>query len=185
MLAVSRHREAHSAAACLPGAPTASRAALRLVVRPRPSLPRRAFESSRSHPRVPRLRPRYDDFRGAICLVRVVDGVLEQGTKLQLSHSMKRLEAQEVGIMTPAPHQVSRLTAGQVGYLIAGIKSAVDARVGDTFVDARHPDLPPLPGFQPAKPMVRGLRRGRGRGRKEGRGTPAGLASSLVADQGA
>lgn len=97
----------------------------------------------------------FDEYRGVITSVRVVEGELRTGQRLHLTHANQYYEAQEVGLLTPARQPVSKLHAGQVGYIIAGIKTAREARVGDTFVDAsRAGKVEPLGGFQDAKPMV-------------------------------
>lgn len=97
----------------------------------------------------------FDEYRGVITSVRVVEGKLRTGQRLHLAHANQFYDAQEVGLLTPERQPVSALHAGQVGYIIAGIKTARDARVGDTFVEAaRAGKVEALGGFQDAKPMV-------------------------------
>jgi GTP-binding protein LepA len=96
----------------------------------------------------------YDNFQGVIVVVRVVDGVLRKGQKIKLMSSNKDFEVTEVGILTPKLKQTEALSAGEVGYIIAGIKNVADTRIGDTITDASMPAKEPLPGFKEIKPMV-------------------------------
>jgi len=92
--------------------------------------------------------------RGAVCMVAVVDGSVAVGSSITCASTSKTYTVREVGVYTPGPEPVPRLEAGQVGYLMANIKSTKEAAVGDTFKDAKHKELPQLPGFKPSKPMV-------------------------------
>lgn len=96
----------------------------------------------------------FDTYRGVIVLVRVVDGVLHPGQKIRLMSSGATYEVEELGVFTPKPQKVDILRAGEVGYLIAGIKKISDVRVGDTITDDKRPTSSPLPGFKEFKPMV-------------------------------
>ncbi|MBD3334504.1 MAG: elongation factor 4, partial [Candidatus Eisenbacteria bacterium] len=96
----------------------------------------------------------YDSYRGVITLVRVVDGVLVPGDRVRLPSTGKSYEVQDVGIMRLGPLPQERLTAGQVGYVIANIKNVADSRVGDTMMIDRAPLPDPVPGYKPMKPMV-------------------------------
>jgi GTP-binding protein LepA len=96
----------------------------------------------------------YDPYRGVICLVRVVDGCLRAGQRVRLAGSGGRYVVQEVGHLRLRMEPREELSSGEVGYLVAGIKNVADAQVGDTVVADVEPAPPPLPGYQPMKPMV-------------------------------
>ncbi len=96
----------------------------------------------------------YDQYRGVISAVRVVDGTLRSGARLRFLQAGATHEVEEVGIRTPAPLEVDCLGPGEVGYLIAGIKDVGEARVGETVTEASRPALRPLEGYQNPKPMV-------------------------------
>ncbi|KAJ0393574.1 hypothetical protein P43SY_005143 [Pythium insidiosum] len=95
----------------------------------------------------------YDDYRGIICLVKVVDGALKPGDKIVSSHLNTKYEVQETGVLLPHRHKTNGLHAGQVGYVIAGMKTTSEAKIGDTFF-REHAPVAPLPGFQEARSMV-------------------------------
>ena len=96
----------------------------------------------------------YDSYRGVIVLIRVVDGRLEARQKVKLMSTGREYEAQEVGFQTPEFKSVDELSAGEVGYLICGIKDIAEIRVGETVTAAKLPATQALPGFQAVKPMV-------------------------------
>jgi GTP-binding protein LepA len=96
----------------------------------------------------------YDSYRGVVCLVRVVDGMLRPRLKVRLMAAGRDYEIQNLGVFAPFPKDHPELGPGEVGFLTAAIKDVADARVGDTITDASRPCEAPLPGFQPAKPMV-------------------------------
>ncbi len=96
----------------------------------------------------------YDSYRGVVCLVRVVDGLLRPRQKIRLMAAGRDYEVQNLGVFAPFPKDHPELGPGEVGFLTAAIKDVADARVGDTITDAARPVGEPLPGFQPAKPMV-------------------------------
>ncbi|MDA8173108.1 MAG: translation elongation factor 4, partial [Nitrospiraceae bacterium] len=96
----------------------------------------------------------FDAYRGVITLVRVVEGEVTAGMKIRLMGTAKDYEAIEVGVFTPKPLSTGRLGAGEVGYIIAGIKSISDTQVGDTITSAENPAGSPLPGYREARPMV-------------------------------
>lgn len=98
---------------------------------------------------------KYDSYRGAVTLIRVVDGKIKPGDKLLFFKTKKTYIAEEVGIleMDRVP-TLDGLEAGNVGYLIAGIKELTEARVGDTITSADNPAIQPLPGYREVKPMV-------------------------------
>jgi translation factor GUF1, mitochondrial len=95
----------------------------------------------------------YDEYRGVICLIALHDGVLTTGDNITLAQSGRKYEVLELGLMYPEAVPMQALYPGQVGYLIAGMKTVQEARVGDTIFHTKYP-VTPLPGFKPAKPMV-------------------------------
>lgn len=96
----------------------------------------------------------YDPYKGVVAYVRVVDGALEMGQRLQLMSSGITTEPMEVGIFAPAMSITGRLKTGGVGYVATGLKSVQECRVGDTLTDATRPATEPLPGYRRVKPMV-------------------------------
>lgn len=98
---------------------------------------------------------KYDPYKGIVAYVRIVDGYLKKGDKLRLiSSGISSLEALEIGIFTPWPQPIDGLKTGEVGYIATGLKDANLCQVGDTITLDQVPDIEPLPGFRPAKPMV-------------------------------
>ena len=96
----------------------------------------------------------FDNYVGVIMLVRVVDGTLEPKEKLLLMSSGASYLCEQVGVFTPKSRAVERLSAGEVGFVIAGIKELKDARVGDTITKVQRPAVEALPGFKEIKPQV-------------------------------
>lgn len=96
----------------------------------------------------------FDNYRGVITLVRVVDGVLEPGTKIKFMQGGGIHEVSELGILTPKYRKVDRLGTGEAGLVIASIKNIREVMIGDTITDLKHPAKEPLPGFRRMKPMV-------------------------------
>ncbi|HET7647178.1 MAG TPA: translation elongation factor 4 [Gaiellaceae bacterium] len=96
----------------------------------------------------------YDQYRGVVAFVRVVDGVLRPREHLRAMALGTRFEAQEIGFMSPAMRPVQELHAGEVGYVITGLKDVSELRVGDTLTDEKRPAAAPLPGYKDVKPMV-------------------------------
>ncbi|MGK3983446.1 translation elongation factor 4 [Sorangium sp. So ce136] len=96
----------------------------------------------------------YDSYRGAVVMVRVVDGVLRKGQKVRFMATGRDYELTEMGVFTPHATAITELGPGEVGFLVGNIKSVVDTKIGDTVTDAVHPATTPLPGFKEVKPMV-------------------------------
>ncbi len=96
----------------------------------------------------------YDPYQGVIILIRVVDGVVAKGDKILLMANKKSYEVLKVGVFSPHPVECKTLGAGEVGFLIAGIKVVQDAKVGETITHFHRPAAQPLPGFKEVKPMV-------------------------------
>ncbi|MFC1842155.1 translation elongation factor 4 [Candidatus Dependentiae bacterium] len=95
----------------------------------------------------------FDEYRGVVCLIAIHDGVIKKGDNITLAQSGQKYEVLELGLMYPDQVQKNALYPGQVGYLIAGMKTVKEARVGDTIYHTKK-EVTPLPGFKPAKPMV-------------------------------
>jgi GTP-binding protein LepA len=96
----------------------------------------------------------FDTFRGSVVYIRVVDGVLREGDRIRFYRSGKQFEAEEVGVLEMKKLRTGELAAGNVGYLIAGVKDVHDARVGDTVIHAGGSAPEPLPGYKDVKSMV-------------------------------
>ena len=96
----------------------------------------------------------FDAYRGVVALVRVVDGVLRAKERLRFMQTRHECEAEEVGVRRPAETPVGELAAGEVGYLVTGLKDPKLVKVGDTVTLARAQAAEPLPGYREVKPMV-------------------------------
>ncbi|MGS0765103.1 translation elongation factor 4 [Syntrophomonas curvata] len=96
----------------------------------------------------------FDSYKGAISYIRVVNGSVRQGDIIRMMSSGKEFEVYEIGVLSPYMTEVESLSAGEVGYLTAGIKNVKDTRVGDTVTLAARPADKALPGYQEVKPMV-------------------------------
>ncbi len=96
----------------------------------------------------------YDPYQGVIILVRIFDGTLKKGDKIQLMANRRNYEVLKLGVFSPHPVEIGELSAGEVGFVIAGIKVVQDAKVGDTLTHLHRPTERPLPGFKEVKPMV-------------------------------
>lgn len=96
----------------------------------------------------------YDNYKGAICLVRIVDGSVRPGTSIKMMSSGKVFECTEVGVFSPQMLPVSELKAGDVGYIAASIKNVKDTSVGDTITTAENSAPEPLKGYKKISPMV-------------------------------
>ena len=96
----------------------------------------------------------FDDYRGVITYVKVLDGNIKKGDKIKIWSTEKELEVLEAGIFSPTMKSTDILSSGSVGYIITGVKTIHDTRVGDTITNAKNPALFPLAGFKPAQSMV-------------------------------
>ncbi|MEJ2421967.1 MAG: translation elongation factor 4 [Acidobacteriota bacterium] len=96
----------------------------------------------------------YDAYRGVVMLVRVIDGILNVKDKIRLVADGSDHDVEGLGVFTPKPLAVDCLQAGEVGFVIAGIKDVAAVKVGDTLTHASEPAEVPLPGFKAVKPMV-------------------------------
>jgi GTP-binding protein LepA len=95
----------------------------------------------------------FDIYRGAVVLVRVMEGRIAPHTKIRLVYTNEVYEVETLGTLTPKPVALEELEAGDVGFIVANIKRVAEARMGDTVTDASRP-APALPGFEAIKPMV-------------------------------
>ena len=96
----------------------------------------------------------FDSYQGVIVLIRVFAGMVRPGMRIRLMAAEKEYEVTGLGAFTPKPHPLEELTAGEVGYLMAGLKQVADTKVGDTITAAERPAATPLPGYRDVKPMV-------------------------------
>jgi GTP-binding protein LepA len=96
----------------------------------------------------------YDQYRGVVAFVRMVDGAFAAREPLRAMAQGTRFEAEEVGFFSPTMKAAETLGAGEVGYVITGLKDVSRLRVGDTLTSERNPALEPLPGYKDVKPMV-------------------------------
>jgi len=95
----------------------------------------------------------FDEYRGVVCLIEIIDGSLKKGNFITSANTDQTYEVLDIGLMYPEATPTGELYTGQVGFLIAGMKSVKEARVGDTIYFQKYP-VPALPGFKPAKSMV-------------------------------
>ncbi|HEY1582394.1 MAG TPA: translation elongation factor 4 [Chthoniobacterales bacterium] len=96
----------------------------------------------------------FDIYRGVVAYVRIFSGKVEANQQIKVMSTDARYEVKEVGVFTPKMVAQPTLRAGDVGYVIANIKSTSELKIGDTMTDQRHPATKPLPGFQEIHPMV-------------------------------
>jgi GTP-binding protein LepA len=96
----------------------------------------------------------FDSYQGVVVLCRVMDGTVKKGDRIKFMATDKDYEVLKLGVFAPFSSPLDILEAGEVGFLICGIKDIRDVRVGDTVTDAKRPATEPLPGFQKMKPMV-------------------------------
>jgi GTP-binding protein LepA len=96
----------------------------------------------------------YDSYLGVVILVRIIDGQIKKGMKIKLMSNDQEYIIEKVGVFTPKPTDIDQLSSGQIGFIITGIKSLLETKVGDTICDALNPIESPLPGFKPSKPVV-------------------------------
>ena len=96
----------------------------------------------------------FDLYRGVIVLVRVIDGTLKAGMRIRLVSNGQTYEVERVGVQTPKMEPVAELSVGEVGFVVANIKTVSDTHIGDTLTEDGNPTAVPFPGFQEIKPMV-------------------------------
>ena len=96
----------------------------------------------------------YDSYLGVVILVRILNGKIKKGMKIKLMSNDREYEIEKVGVFTPKPEDIDELNSGEIGFIITGIKSLSETKVGDTICDSNNPIDVPLPGFKPSKPVV-------------------------------
>ncbi|HKY06690.1 MAG TPA: translation elongation factor 4, partial [Candidatus Binatia bacterium] len=96
----------------------------------------------------------FDPYHGAVVMTRVFDGTMKKGTKIRMMSSGNAFEVLRLGVFSPGPVEVGELKAGEVGFLMAGIKEVAETQIGDTITTDERATVEPLPGFKPMKPMV-------------------------------
>jgi len=96
----------------------------------------------------------YDSYLGVVVLVRVIEGELSKGQKIKMLGTDSSYTIDEVGIFTPKKVSIDKLQAGEIGYIIAGIKNVSDTQIGDTITDFQKPCKNALKGFRPSQPSV-------------------------------
>ncbi|HEY7163917.1 MAG TPA: translation elongation factor 4 [Candidatus Binatia bacterium] len=96
----------------------------------------------------------FDPYHGAVVMMRVFDGSVRTGTRIRMMSSGRSFEVTRLGVMSPGPVEIREISAGEVGFLMAGIKEVAETRIGDTITTDDNPATEPLPGFKPLKPMV-------------------------------
>ena len=96
----------------------------------------------------------FDPYHGAVVMMRVFHGTVTKGSRIRMMSSGNCFEVLRLGIFAPQPVEVAQLGAGEVGFLMAGIKEVAETRIGDTITSENHSATEPLPGFKPMKPMV-------------------------------
>ena len=96
----------------------------------------------------------YDSYLGVVILVRVIDGSLKKGMEIKMMSNDSKHVIEKVGVFTPKPKDVDKISSGEIGFIITGIKNLSDTKVGDTICDPSNPIDKALPGFKPSKPVV-------------------------------
>jgi GTP-binding protein LepA len=96
----------------------------------------------------------YDPYRGVVIVARVLDGTLRKGAKIRLMAQGQDYEAEQIGVFSPKPEPIDELSVGEVGFIVANIKTVSDAKIGDTITETGRPTAEPFPGFKELKPMV-------------------------------
>ncbi len=96
----------------------------------------------------------FDNYQGAVVLIRVVDGSIHVGTRVRFLSYEKEHDVLSLGVFTPKPMAVKSLSVGEVGYLVCGIRDVREAKLGDTVTEATQRTIVPIPGYREMKPMV-------------------------------
>ena len=96
----------------------------------------------------------FDPYHGTVVMIRLFDGVVRKGMRIRMMSSGRLFEVTQLGIFSPGPVEVAEMGAGEVGFLMAGIKEIRETRIGDTITTEDGPAIQPLPGFKAMKPMV-------------------------------
>jgi GTP-binding protein LepA len=96
----------------------------------------------------------FDTYRGVVSYIRCMSGTVKRGDRIKLFHTSRTYEVKETGVFTPGMTKTDSLSAGDVGYIIANMKSAAEVKIGDTITNRDHPCAIALPGFKEIQPMV-------------------------------
>ena len=96
----------------------------------------------------------YDSYLGVVILVRVIDGSLKTNMEIKMMSNNTKHTIERVGVFTPKPKNVDKISSGEIGFIITGIKNLSDTKVGDTICSTLNSIDKPLPGFKPSKPVV-------------------------------
>ena len=96
----------------------------------------------------------YDNYKGAVCIVRIIDGTVKAGTRIRMMATGKEFDVVETGVFNPKPVAVNSLSAGEVGYISASIKNVADTAPGDTITDSARPTAEPCKGYKKVQPVV-------------------------------
>jgi GTP-binding protein LepA len=96
----------------------------------------------------------YDAYRGVVIVARVLEGTLRKGTKIRLMAQGQDYEIDQIGVFSPKPEPIDDLGPGEVGFVVANIKTVSDAKIGDTITETNRPTEQAFPGFKELKPMV-------------------------------
>ncbi|MEO2055850.1 MAG: translation elongation factor 4 [Nitrospira sp.] len=96
----------------------------------------------------------FDNYQGAVILIKIVDGSVRKGTRIRLMSNQKEHEVLSLGAFLPKPQEVDSLSAGEVGYLVSGIREVSETKVGDTVTEAKNPASVAIPGYKEVTPMV-------------------------------
>src|SRR5258708_6663086 len=96
----------------------------------------------------------FDPYRGVIILTRIFHGTIRKGMRVRLWSNGATFDVEGLGVLTPKPVVINELVAGEVGFMIANIKTVADCKIGDTITDDNRPSIAALPGFEEIKPMV-------------------------------
>jgi len=96
----------------------------------------------------------YDSYLGVVILVRVIDGSIKKGMEIKMVSNKSQHVIEKVGVFTPKPKDVNEISSGEIGFIITGIKTLSDTKVGDTICEVSNSNVEPLPGFKPSKPVV-------------------------------
>jgi len=97
---------------------------------------------------------KYDSYLGVMVLIRIYDGMVKKGIKIKLMNTNNEYKIDQVGCFEPNPTEKEFLSAGEIGYIVAGIKKVDDVKIGDTITNITHPTKKSLPGFKPSVPVV-------------------------------
>ena len=96
----------------------------------------------------------FDNYQGAVVLIKVVNGQVEKGMPIRLMSSKREHEVLSLGVFTPKPERVDILMTGEVGFLVSGIRDVGETKIGDTITEAARPAKTPIAGYKAVKPMV-------------------------------